>query len=141
MSTIGKGFGCKKPQPGVAVVIRHDQKILLGRRIKPPMTGSWQLPGGWIHLGESPEQAVLRLLTEFNGGRFTPAQFITYTNNLFDQNTHSLTLYFVTECIDGDQLDLMQSSRCSDWFWADWSSLPQPLFLPLELLRQTGFRP
>jgi len=133
--------GCIKPHVGVGIIIWHDEKILLGRRIKPPMTGSWQLPGGWIHLGEGPEQAVTRQLAAFTGGVFTPYQFINWTNNLFDKNTHSLTLYFMTECINGDLLDLTRNTQCSDWHWADWLNLPQPLFLPLKQLQQTGFMP
>ena len=131
----------RTPRVGVGIIVRYRHKLLIGRRLKPPMPGSWQLPGGWVLFGETPEQAVTRHLSAFKGAEFSRYVFQTYTNNLFDKDMHSLTLYFMTECMNGDEIDLQVNSRCGDWHWADWESLPQPLFLPLELLQQTSFHP
>lgn len=42
----------KKLRLGSALVIRHEEKILLGKRGKEPNYGRWILPGGKIELGE-----------------------------------------------------------------------------------------
>jgi ADP-ribose pyrophosphatase YjhB (NUDIX family) len=58
----------KNPVPATCVVVAdgHHQ-ILLVRREVAPKIGQWCLPGGFMHLGESPEQAALRKLKEDTG--------------------------------------------------------------------------
>jgi len=130
-----------KPQVGVGLIIKQNGKIILGKRHNEPMSDSWQLPGGWLHLGESPEQAVQRIVAEFQHLKVGDSQFITFTNNVFDSNTHTLSLYFMLDCIQQGQQQLITSDNSPDWFWADWNNLPRPLFLPLQLLKQTGLNP
>jgi len=130
-----------KPRVGVAAVIVHDNKVLLGRRLNPPMPGSWQLPGGWIRYAESPIETINRKVSGFAGMLCSKADFVTYTDNQFAQGQHSLTLYFQLLCLNPQQLELSANKDCSDWFWADWYDLPVPQFYPLQLFRQSGFVP
>lgn len=129
------------PRLGVAVVATFEQKLLLGRRSKPPMLGSWQLPGGWIRYLETPEQAAIRKMNEFSGLKYSPAKFITYTDNRFDTGLHSISLYFHAHCLNVETANLNTNEHCSDWLWADWYHLPEPLFLPLERLLLSGYDP
>jgi len=131
----------KPPAVGVATIILNENKILIGRRLNAPMSGSWQLPGGWIHSGESPEEATIRIITAFKGLRCDKADFVTYTNNLFASGLHSLSLYFEMHCLKANAMELGSNKDCSDWFWADWYDLPQPLFYPLQLLIDSGYKP
>jgi ADP-ribose pyrophosphatase YjhB (NUDIX family) len=50
-----------------ALVLRGESELLLGRRKNDPQKGHWCLPGGFIELGESMEQAALRELKEETG--------------------------------------------------------------------------
>lgn len=130
-----------KPAVGIALVVLHNNKILLGRRLKQPMLKSWQLPGGWLHYAESPDQAVVRKIHQFPGMLCNGAKFITYTNNLFSAGQHSISLYFQMDCLNAVDFDLTQNKHCSDWLWADWYDLPEPLFLPLKLFKESGYEP
>lgn len=114
---------------------------MLGRRSKAPMPDSWQLPGGWLQAAETPEQAVDRLLSPFTGLQYGEARFVGFTNNIFDAQTHSVSLYFSVKCLCFDDAALQQNCSCREWQWADWNELPQPLFLPLHLLAQSGVDP
>lgn len=130
-----------KPAVGIAVVILHNNRVLLGRRNKQPMKNSWQLPGGWLHSCETPELVVTRKIQEFPGMLCNEAHFVTYTNNLFTDGLHSVSLYFKTDCLNADAVDLGQNEHCNDWSWADWYDLPKHLFLPLKLLKKSGYEP
>ena len=49
------------------VVINSMEKVLLVKRSAEPKKGFWCLPGGFIELGETPEEAALRELKEETG--------------------------------------------------------------------------
>lgn len=57
-------------RPSVAVdlilmsVVDGTPAILLVRRVQPPFSGSWALPGGFVAIGESLDEAARRILAE-----------------------------------------------------------------------------
>lgn len=58
----------ENPVPAACVVLIDEEKrVLLTRRNVEPQKGFWCLPGGFIELGESPEEAAIRELKEETG--------------------------------------------------------------------------
>lgn len=58
----------ENPVPATAIVaVDSKKRLLLVKRSVPPKTGMWCLPGGFLELGESPEQGALRELKEETG--------------------------------------------------------------------------
>jgi 8-oxo-dGTP diphosphatase len=58
----------ENPTPSTCVVaVDESDGILLVKRSEPPMEGSWCLPGGFMELGETPENAALREFKEETG--------------------------------------------------------------------------
>jgi 8-oxo-dGTP diphosphatase len=129
------------PRIGIALIMTYGGRLLIGQRKNQPMLLSWQLPGGWLLYGESPKQAVYRLLHKFEGLKYSEAELVSYTNNVFENGLHSVSLYFQMECLNAAEIDLQANQDCSDWKWADWYDLPQPLFLPLKKLKQSSYTP
>ena len=52
---------------GVAVIIKHQNTILLGERIGAHGANTWATPGGHLEFGESVEQCAIREVFEETG--------------------------------------------------------------------------
>lgn len=57
------------PVPAAVAALVRGGRILLGRRAGPPYAGTWDLPGGFLEAGETPEAALRRELREELGIR------------------------------------------------------------------------
>ncbi len=56
-----------KPAPVVLAIIEHADRLVLIRRNCEPLAGYWAPPGGYVELGESLEDAVVREAREETG--------------------------------------------------------------------------
>ena len=125
----------------VAVVVTHAGKVLFGRRRTGCGGFEWQLPGGWLEIGESPQQAARREVREETGLLLREMHFIGTTSNVFSAQKHSLSLCFEAECVDVNSLIETEQEKCDGWEWRYWPDVTDKLFLPLGLLKQSGYRP
>ena len=126
---------------GVAVVLTHRHRVLFGKRRLEGSGFEWQLPGGWIEMGESPEQAARREVREETGLQLATSRFVGITNNIFTAQKHTISLYFEAECADARSLLVGENSKCYGWEWRDWAGLAENLYLPLRLFKQTDYKP
>ena len=39
------------------------------------------------------------------------------------------------------QPQVLEPDKCEQWIWAPWGSIPQPVFLPLQLLLESSYTP
>jgi 8-oxo-dGTP diphosphatase len=133
--------GKQRVNCAVAVVVTQARQVLFGRRETAGGGFEWQLPGGWIEVGESPQQAARREVLEETGLELRELRFVGVTNNVFSSHNHSISLYFEAECANKDSLAVAPAEKCREWVWRQWSEVTNDLFLPLRLLRQTGYQP
>jgi 8-oxo-dGTP diphosphatase len=57
--------------------------------------------------------------------------FIGFSNTVFDETTHYITLIYSVNVYSGD-LKIMEENKCEKWEWFDVNDLPKNLFKPFE---------
>ncbi|MFT5217991.1 MAG: 8-oxo-dGTP diphosphatase [Planctomycetota bacterium] len=131
----------EKVPSAVAVVVTHQARVLFGKRVTGIDKFEWQLPGGWIEPGESLELAARREVHEETGLELGQMCIVAITNNVFSLDRHSISLVFEAECIDNRALTIIEAEKCSAWEWMGWAEITDNLYLPLQQLKNTDYRP
>lgn len=123
----------KEPRVGVALIITHDDRVLLVKRKGSHGEGTWSTPGGHLEFGESPEQCAIREAKEETNVDVTDVRFRAITNDVFEaEGKHYITIW-MEGAFSGGEL-VIQADEVADIGWFSWNALPQPLFLPLQNL-------
>jgi 8-oxo-dGTP diphosphatase len=122
----------ERPRVGVGVIIRRDNKVLLGKRKGAHGVGTWSFPGGKLDLWETPEECAVREVDEETGLKIKNLKKSIYTNDVFREvGKHYVTLFFTAD-YNGGEAELREPDRCEGWDWFEWNKLPGPLFAPIE---------
>lgn len=124
------------PQVGVGVIVIRDKKVLLGKRKGAHGEGSWCFPGGHLELNESPEDCARREVLEETGIAIRDLRRGPFTNDIFaDEKKHYVTLFVIAD-YDSGQVKVLEPTKCEAWGWFGWDEFPEPLFLPIQNLRE-----
>lgn len=128
-----------RPKVGVGVLIKKDNKILLGKRKGAHDEGTWCPPGGHLEFKETLENCAIRETLEETGIKIKNIQFATATNDIFEKdNKHYITI-FMTADYESGNIEIMEPDKCDEWKWFSWENLPSPLMTPMENLLKTNF--
>lgn len=134
---------CRFVHVGVALILRRQGRILLGRRKGSTGAGTWAFPGGKMDFGESVRRTARRELGEEAGLDVEEERFrkLTYTNDVFvNDDKHFITLYLEATLYPGDgEPRVVEPTKCETWEF--FSAAPSPLFLPIQNLIADGFDP
>jgi 8-oxo-dGTP diphosphatase len=127
-----------RPKVGVGVVVIKGGKILLGKRKGAHGSGSWSPAGGHLEFGESLEACAKRELLEGTGLKALSFQLGPWTNDVFEEGKHYITLFVFVHDFEGEPQP-MEPEKCESWHWFDWNALPSPLFSPVSsLIKKMG---
>lgn len=111
------------------MIVRPNQSLLLGQRIKPNERHSWGFPGGKVEKNETFQQAAIREMAEETGLQvINPLRSLT---RLYTQTaTSSMILSGFRMCLINDQINPinLEPDKCSGWKWFFIHQLPTPLF-------------
>jgi len=125
---------------GLSGIIKRGGKVLLGLRKGSHGSGTWAFPGGHLEFGESWEDCIMREVEEETGLKIGRINFVTATNDIFDEDDkHYVTLFVDCEYLGGEA-ELREPDKCAEWRWFDFNSLPGNLMVPLFNLLKGGYR-
>lgn len=96
----------KTPALTVDVVIKSEEdgmKVVLVRRANEPFKGSWALPGGFVEVGESVEDAAVREVEEETGLKVELVRLVgVYSDPERDPRGHNVSVAYLARGIAGD---------------------------------------
>lgn len=131
----------ESPKVGVAVIIKRERKVLLGKRIGSHGANTWAFPGGHLEFNEEPEDTATREVDEEVGVTITNIKRGPFTNDLFkEENKHYVTL-FVTADWESGEAKVKEPDRAEKWDWFAWDEFPEPLFFPVRNLIKADYNP
>jgi 8-oxo-dGTP diphosphatase len=105
--------------PCASTVIRDDAgRFLLGRRAREPYRGAWETPGGFVELGEHPEDAAVREVHEELGLDLTLTGLVGTYVELSGRGAYLLVLVYAGTVTGEVRLDPTEVTECA-WFAPD----------------------
>jgi mutator protein MutT len=111
------------PKPAACgVLVDGEGRVLLGRRAREPLAGLWDVLGGFMEPGETPEQCVVRELQEETGLDVTVGRYLGGFPDVYgEQGDATMNLAFVCSYAGGEP---RAADDVSDLTWFAPDALP-----------------
>jgi 8-oxo-dGTP diphosphatase len=124
----------------VAAVVWRDERLLLTQRPPGgPLGLQWEMPGGKIEDGESPEHALAREIHEELGVRATPHEVIAVDTHDYPHGLE-VEISFIRCSLDSTDFRTAGEIHAVRWCRPDELDLSQVLAADREFLRELSAR-
>jgi 8-oxo-dGTP diphosphatase len=137
----GTGLSCYET-PLVTVdivlctVIQNRLKVLLIQRKQPPFEHMWAIPGGFIHVGETLEQAASRrLFEETNVNSIYLEQLGSFGEPNRDPRARVITVAYYA-LVSAEKLNVQAHANAEDVGWFSVTELPELAFDHAEIVEK-----
>lgn len=122
------------PIPGVGVVVRQGDQVLLIQRGNPPRRGDWGIPGGAVELGETWREAAVREVREECGIEIKLGDVVDVVDIIVRDDTQGIQYHYAIADFVADYAsgDLRAASDVIDARWVSLGELAK-----FELPRMT----
>ena len=102
------------PKLMVDVVIPAEKGVVLVRRGSAPFEGRWALPGGFVEVGETVEEAADREAAEETGLAVEVARLVgVYSEPERDPRGHNVSVAFLARVLSGELSAATDASEAS----------------------------
>jgi 8-oxo-dGTP diphosphatase len=125
----------KKVGVGTGIMLLRDGKVLFGFR-HPAWSnvlhgeGTWTMPGGKLHFGETLEECARREVLEETGITLGDLTIARVGDDIMSE-THYITIGFLCTDLKGEAR-AMEPDKITKWEWFPLDALPKPLYSPSE---------
>jgi ADP-ribose pyrophosphatase YjhB (NUDIX family) len=119
-----------------AFITDKDGRLLVARRAKEPAKGTLDLPGGFVDLYETAEEAVRREIQEETGLKIDNVRYLFSLPNIYvysGMDMHTLDLFF--ECKKEDLSGFRAADDVAELYLLDKNEI-QPELFGLDSIRQ-----
>ena len=100
------------PKLMVDVIIPSERGLVLIRRGTEPFKGRWALPGGFVEVGETLEEAAYREAAEETGLAVEVARLVgVYSDPERDPRGHNVSVAFLARVLSGDLIAATDASE------------------------------
>jgi 8-oxo-dGTP diphosphatase len=104
--------GPETPKLMVDVIIPSERGVVLIRRGGEPFEGQWALPGGFVEVGETVEEAADREAAEETGLAVEVARLVgVYSDPERDPRGHNVSVAFLARVLSGDLVAATDASE------------------------------
>jgi ADP-ribose pyrophosphatase YjhB (NUDIX family) len=115
------------PLVGVGAVIIEDDRVVLVKRLHPPMQDQWSIPGGVLELGETVREAAIREAREETGLIVEPGELLGVYDRILrspEQRVqyHYVLIDFLCRRVAGD---LAAATDAAEVRWFAREDLPR----------------
>eukprot|EP00898_Chlorokybus_atmophyticus_P002365 jgi/Chlat1/3129/Chrsp21S03356 len=127
---------------GVGVLVCRGNKVLVGKRKGSHGAGTYALPGGHLDFGETWAECAIREVLEETGLSISPPRFAYVTNSIMQEEAkHYVTIFMRAETVGGVDAEarVMEKDKCEEWVWSELENVPEPRFMPLQDLIDSGY--
>lgn len=114
-----------------ALILRDGRLLVCQRRKNDSFPLKWEFPGGKVHAGETPEQALRREIHEELGVHATVGRQVYRTRHRYREHPGELELIFFSATMPAT--GRMQNLAFEQIRWAQLPELPGFDFLPADL--------
>jgi 8-oxo-dGTP diphosphatase len=115
------------PPATVQAWIERDGEFLILKRNEEPFRGRWDLPGGFVEMGESPADAAVREVKEETGLAVEPLELIgAFTSEYGTTGRHTVDIAYLCR-LDGGEFELDTGEK-TDAAWVALGDMPQLAF-------------
>lgn len=118
------------------IVFNKNNEILIDNRCEKELEeadGKWELPGGKIEFGESPEETVKREVFEETGFEVEVKKIIPYTNvsvwEYEEYLQHTVIFSYICE-LKNDKRKINSDKRVNTYKWINKNQIDDYNFLP-----------
>ena len=126
----------KRVGVGCGVMLLKDNKVLLGKRHEDPDKadselhgeGTWIMPGGKLHYGETFEECARREVEEETGMKLKKVK-VMCVNNDKNEHAHFVTVGLFSDDFEGEP-KVMEPDEITEWKWFALDKLPEKMFFP-----------
>lgn len=106
-------------RPCVGALIVQNKKMLLAKRTAMPYKGWWDIPGGFMDIDETPQEAISREVKEELGLHIEIQRFINFYPDTYNYKgviVPLLSIYFSCGLKGNQKIELSDELNAYNWF-------------------------